>query len=285
MLKKINENELKKKITELIRKVSTDLPMDIRGALLENMYKEEKGSIAEDYLKSLLENAATASEENKPMCQDTGIPVWRVISPYSLRRTVEKSIKNALKIASANGILRENAVDPLSGNIFPNNQGGGLPQIIWKDGIKIKIELLLKGGGSENSSFQFSLPDLENNLDRDIEGIIKGVVSGLQSIKGKGCAPGMIGVCIGGDRSESMKEAKMLLFDSINKKNKDKSLLKIEDEIMKRSNASGIGPGGLGGKTTLLGCKAVSFARHPASFFVSVAYCCWALRRGFVVIE
>ena len=152
----------------------------------------------------------------------------------------------------------------------------------------IEVKLMLKGGGCENMNAQYSLPAELAHLgraDRTIEGVRKCILHAVWHAQGKGCAPGAIGVCIGGDRTSGYVEAKEQLFRSLDDVNPDPRLAELEAEIMRTVNTLGVGPMGFGGKISLIGCKVGVHNRLPASFFVSVAYDCWAYRRLGVMLD
>jgi fumarate hydratase class I len=137
----------------------------------------------------------------------------------------------------------------------------------------------MKGGGSENMSRQYSLPDASLGAGRDLEGVRKCVLDAVFSAQGYGCAPGVIGVCIGGDRASGFEEAKLQLLREIGGISTDRKMRAFEKKLLGECNSLGIGPMGLGGKTTVLDVHVGSRPRVPASFFVTVAYLCWAARR------
>lgn len=138
----------------------------------------------------------------------------------------------------------------------------------------------MKGGGSENMSRQYSLPDAALGAGRDLEGVRRCVLDAVVKAQGYGCAPGILGVCIGGDRATAYETAKCQLLRPLNEKPSD-----FESRLLKEANSLGIGPMGLGGKTTLLGVKVAFRPRVPASFFVTVAYMCWACRRRTIMVS
>jgi fumarate hydratase class I len=142
----------------------------------------------------------------------------------------------------------------------------------------------MKGGGSENMSRQYSLPDGELGAGRDLEGVRKCVLDAVVKAQGYGCAPGILGVCVGGDRATGYETAKEQLLRPLGDASADKTLAAFEKKLLKEANALGIGPMGLGGRTTLLGVKIAARPRVPASFFVTIAYMCWACRRRSTVI-
>jgi fumarate hydratase class I len=144
---------------------------------------------------------------------------------------------------------------------------------------------LLKGGGSENVGFQYSLPHGALNAGRDLDGVRKVVLEGVFKAQGKGCGPGILGVGIGGDRPHSYWVSKEQLFRPLDDVNPDPRLAELEERILREGNELGIGPMGFGGNTTLLGVKVGSAHRLPASFFVSVSYLCWAARRKTMTVR
>ncbi len=264
-------------IYELIKKTASSLPADIKKKILN-----EKNS---DVLNVIKEAIYISEEQKIPICQDTGYPYFLIEIPekqIDKKPIIEKSIIEAIKKATKNSFLRPNSVDPISNINFGNNLGLNLPYVEWDitTGNNTFCNLLLKGGGSENVSMQYSLPFNKINAGRDIKGIINTVLFHIQKIQGQGCSPGFLGIGIGGDRAFSMKLAKKQLFRKIEDINDDKDLAYIEKEILTSGNKLEIGPMGLGGNPTLLAVKAAKAARHPASFFVSISYLCWVARRN-----
>jgi len=202
---------------------------------------------------------------------------------------MQTAIKNAVDTATKNAILRPNAVDSITG-VNTGNVGEGIPAISFEQWDKdyIDARLMLKGGGSENMSIQYSLPTVIDGLGsagRDLDGIRKCILHVVYQAQGKGCSPGFIGVGIGSDRTSGYDLAKKQLFRHLSDVNPDEDLRKLEEYIMDKSNTLGIGTLGFGGKTTILGCKIAKSHRLPASFFVSVVYNCWAFRRVGITIS
>ena len=134
-------------------------------------------------------------------------------------------------------------------------------------------------------SRQYSLPDAALGAGRDLEGVRRCILDAVHRAQGYGCAPGILGVCIGGDRAGGYEEAKHQLLRKLDDRNRCAELARLEARVLKEANALGIGPMGLGGKTTLLGVKIGSRPRVPASFFVTVSYLCWAARRRSMVVR
>ena len=269
------------KIAALIRKTSSELPPDAFDALKAAARREAKGSSAKMILGTLAENAALAARNGTPMCQDTGTLTFFV--DERLRGSVTPEvIGRAVAHATEKGWLRRNTIDSVSGRSIDLNVCDGAP-VIHYVAAKLRsapcVTLLMKGGGSENMSRQYSLPDASLGAGRDLDGVRRCVLDAVCKAQGYGCAPGLLGVCVGGDRAGGFEEAKLQLLRSLGDVNPDPALAKLERRVLREANSLGIGPMGLGGRTTLLGVKIGSRPRVPASFFVTVAYLCWAARR------
>lgn len=276
-------------LLELIRLTSTDLPPAVENRLRTALQAEEAGSAACTTLKTILENVALARSHSTPICQDTGLPMFYVRypaahSPASLR----KQIRAAVAEATTHSYLRPNAVDALSGRNSGNNLGDShFPAIFFQesDDETLTVDLMLKGGGCENVGAQYALPNARLKAGRDLDGVRKTVLDAVCRAQGEGCAPGFIGVAIGGDRSASYLASKEALLRPLDAANPEPVLAAMEERITAEANQLGIGPMGFGGKTTLLGTSIVSTFRLPASYFVSISYMCWAFRRRRMTIE
>ena len=283
------------KIVGLIRETSSSLPEDVEKAVKAAYRKEEKGSAAATVLKTILDNCALARREQTPLCQDTGTLTFFVDA--SLRRKVTPAVlKKAVARATELGYLRKNCIDSITGHSYDDNCAEGAPVVHYVDrpeGSSSQrgpvVTLILKGGGSENMSRQYSLPDATLGAGRDLAGVRKCILDAVQKTQGYGCAPGILGVCIGGDRATGFEVAKEQLLRPLDEAEGDSGctrreiafapLGELESTLLEEANALGVGPMGLGGRTTLLGVKIASRPRVPASFFVTVAYMCWACRR------
>lgn len=266
------------RLAELIHATSSSLPDDAETALRKAMRREARGSSARLVLETLLKNVELARTAGTPVCQDTGTLTFFVSE--NLRRTVTpERIASAVVAATENGWLRHNTNDSVTGKSIDSNVCPGAPVIHYTLDSESKVRLIMKGGGSENMSMQLSLPDASIGAGRDLEGVRRAVLSAVQHAQGYGCAPGILGVCIGGDRAAGFEEAKHQLLRDLEDENSVPALAKLERRILREANSLGIGPMGLGGKTTLLAVKVGSRPRLPASFFVTVAYLCWAARR------
>ncbi|MEE9323643.1 MAG: fumarate hydratase [Candidatus Aenigmarchaeota archaeon] len=261
-------------IVDLYRKCATELPSDIIDGLKKSMEKEGSEN-AREVLGRILENVEIAREESRPICQDTGIPIFYVETDgKQSEEQIRKMVEKATVEATDDIPLRPNAVDPVSSEV-----AGNRPVIHFKESDKLKIDLMMKGGGSENVSKVYSLPDSGLKANRDIRGIKKCVLDAVVKAQGKGCPPYIIGVAIGGSIEEVAHLSKKQLLRKLDDRNDDSELKKLEEGLLEEINKLGIGPSGLGGKTTALGVKATKSYRHPASFFVGIAFSCWALRR------
>ena len=272
----IHKNKiLKNKIINLYKKTATKMPDDIVSALNNNLKKETQKT-AKEILNQIIKNTDQAQKESKPICQDTGTPIFYVKYPtknYS-QKQLRTIINKATNIASKQIPLRDNTVDSLTGESL-----GNVPVIHFKEGDKLEIDLMLKGGGSENVSVIYNLPNQEINAHRDLDGVRKCILDAIFKAQGKGCPPYIVGVAIGGSIEWVSRKSKRMLLQKLTSKNPNKKLYNFEKKVLKEINQLGIGPLGLGGKTTALGVKIASGFRHPASFVVGISISCWALRR------
>ena len=276
------------KLVELIRETSSSLPEDVEKALVRAARREAKGSSAAVVLKTIVENVKLARKQATPLCQDTGTLTFFV--DESLRKKVTPAvIRKAVAEATAKGCLRKNCIDSVTGESYDDNCAEGAPVVHYvAGGSRGRVTLVMKGGGSENMSRQYSLPDATLGAGRGLEGVRRCVLDAVQKTQGYGCAPGILGVCVGGDRATGYEVAKEQLLRPLDEGGRESGsgdrLRRLEKRILKEANSLGIGPMGLGGRTTLLGVKVAARPRVPASFFVTVAYMCWACRRRTVEI-
>jgi fumarate hydratase class I len=281
--------DLSAALLELIRLTSTDLPADVEESLRQARSREQPGSAAAGALDSILENVALARQKSSPICQDTGTPLFYVRHPAGWgTRALRGQIRAAVAEATKKAYLRPNAVDSLSGKNSGDNLGdAAFPTIHFEeiDGDELTVELILKGGGCENVGAQYSLPDDRLNAGRDLEGVRRVVLDAVHRAQGQGCAPGILGVAIGGDRGSSFAASKEVLLRPLDDVLPDAELARFETRVLEEGNQLGIGPMGFGGETTLLGVKAINLHRLPASFFVSVSYMCWAYRRRRMTVR
>lgn len=284
----MDHKELTGHFLELIRRASTVVPPDVEKAIRQGIENEGEGTTAASTLALLLENCDKAADASTPICQDTGALYFFIdYGPDYRQKQLTEAIHEATAEATANYYLRPNAVDSVTGKNSGNNLGLGTPIIHFheRDEDGLRVRLMLKGGGSENVSLQYKLPDGRLKAGRDMDGVRKCVVDAIFQAQGKGCSPGVVGVGIGGNRDTSYACAKEQLLRDLGDTNPDPDLAKFEEQVMAEANSLGIGPMGLGGKTTVLGVKAGAMHRLPACFFVSTAYVCWAYRKAFMTVK
>jgi fumarate hydratase class I len=276
---------LRNSLIELITQTSSNLPPDVRAAMGGIIQTETPGTQSFQALNVIASNIDMAQEAEGPICQDTGMPTFVVHTPVGVNQLrIKAAIKEAVAEATRLGKLRPNSVDSLTGVNSGNNLGEETPVIHFDqwESDEIEVKLILKGGGCENKNIQYSLPcDLDHlgSAGRNLEGVRKCILHAVWQAQGQGCAPGAVGVCIGSDRAHGYVLAKNQLFRTLDDVNPNPVLAKLEGEIMEEANRIGVGAMGFGGNASLIGCKVTAANRLPASFFVSVAYDCWAYRR------
>jgi fumarate hydratase class I len=275
-------------LVELVRRASTDISADVVEAIVKARRKEAAGSMARSLLDQVLRNIELAREKSVPVCQDTGTNIFYVDYPAGrCTAPIRAAILTAVKQATRKHYLRPNSVDTLTGKNTGNNIGSGHPSIHFHQWTRksTRFRLMLKGGGSENVGAQYKLPNASLSAGRDLAGVEKCVLHAVLDAQGKGCAPGIIGVGIGGDRGSSYILSKEQFFRRLDDRNADPTLRKMEEGLMRKLNSLGIGPMGLGGNTTVLGVKVGVANRVPACYFVSVSYMCWAYRRRSLILQ
>lgn len=273
---------LRESLIELIRRTSTEIPDDVQSVILKGLEREKEGTIAKSALEIIERNIGLAKQKSQPLCQDTGSILFYVDCPVGTDQIeFEETAKEAVKEATVRGYLRQNSVDPLTGVNDGTNIGPGSPNLHFHqhESEEVSLRLVLKGGGCENVGAQFSLPNAGLKANRDLDGCRKVILEAVHQAQGRGCGPGILGVCIGGDRALGYEFSKQQFLRKMDDRNADPELDQLEGDILATANELGIGPMGFGGKTTLLGVKIGTANRLPASYFVSVSYMCWAFRR------
>lgn len=275
-------------ILELIRNTSSSLPEDVLDALAAAREKEDEGSRAWSTFELMIQNVEEARNASAPICQDTGTLIFYVdYGPDHTAHQLEADIVAAVREATKKSYLRPNAVDSITGENSGDNVGAGSPYIHFhaRKEKGVRVRLMMKGGGCENMGAQYSLPDESIGAGRDLDGIRRCIIDAVQKAQGYGCAPGTVGVGVGGDRVTSAVESKEQLFRDLYDTNPNPTLAALEEELTQSLQGLNIGPMGFGGKTTVLGVKIGARHRVPASFFVSIAYMCWAYRKGDLQIR
>src|SRR5947209_7773667 len=286
----MNRDRFHAQILELIRRTSAYLPADVSAVLDLHRALESPGTSADLALQLVAQNITLAKARSAPICQDTGTITFYVTTPVGFDQLeLCDACCDAVADATARGFLRQNSVDSVTGRNTGNNLGPGSPVFHWHQHRKdtVDIRLVLKGGGCENMSAQYSLPATVGGkrADRDLEGVRACVLDAVWQAQGKGCGPGFLGVCIGGDRATGYDFAKEQLLRELDDTNPVPELAALEARILDEANRLDIGPMGFGGKLTVGSCKVGARNRLPASYFVSVAYMCWAFRRRGVVLD
>jgi len=273
---------LEDSLIELIRRTSAEIPDDVNRALVASLQREKQGTIAASAMQIIERNIELAKRKSQPICQDTGSVLFYIECPVGLDQIAfADAARAAVKAATVKGYLRQNSVDALTGKNDGTNLGPGAPALHFHQhrSDKIEVKLVLKGGGCENVGAQYSLPDERLHVSRDLAGCRAAILDAVVQAQGKGCGPGILGVCIGGDRATGYELSKTQFLRLLDDRNPDPRLDALEQDILETANRLGIGPMGFGGKTTLLGVKICTANRVPASYFVSVSYMCWAYRR------
>jgi fumarate hydratase subunit alpha len=271
----IKDETITKTVVELLRTAVTRLPPDIMEAL-NNAYEKETSEVARMQFKAILDNIKLAEETTTPMCQDTGVHIFYVTLGKIAVGNVEQAIRDGVKEATEKIPLRPNAVHPLTRKNPGTNLGEKMPYINYSlsDRDFMEIHVMPKGAGSENMSRMAML-----NPSQGIKGIKEFIVDTLINAGSKPCPPVIMGVGIGGSADISMKLAKQALLRPITKRHPDPEIASMETELLEALNESGIGPMGLGGRTTVLGVNMEYAFCHTASHPVAVNIQCWAARR------
>jgi fumarate hydratase class I len=281
--------DLTNEILELIRRTSSDLPKDVEERLRAAVEKETPGTAARGALETIMKNVELSRKNSSPICQDTGTPIFNVKYPAGWSTLqLKKQIRTALADATKKSYMRPNAVDAIYDKNTGNNLGGDdFPYIHFEEveGDELTIELMLKGGGCENVGAQYSMPDGRLGAGRDLAGVRKAVLDAVHKAQGQGCAPGILGISIGGDRGSGYIKSKEVLYDKIGVRNPDPKLAALEEQLTTEANQLGIGPMGFGGQTTVIDTKITGLSRLPASYFVTVSYMCWAYRRRKMTVK
>ena len=281
--------DLTNPILELIRLTSTDLPPDVEAALRHSVEQEAPGSAARGALETILANVELSRKNATPICQDTGTPIFYVHYPAGWStRQLRQQIEAAVVEATRRSYLRPNSVDSLTEVNSGNNLGDNyFPTVHFEEveGDALTIDLMLKGGGCENVGAQYSLPYGPLGAGRDLEGVRRVALDAVHKAQGQGCAPGILGIAIGGDRGSSYYASKEVLFRKLDEASPDPRLAELEQRLTEEANQLGIGPMGFGGETTVLGAKITGLHRLPASYFVTVSYMCWAYRRRRMTVS
>jgi fumarate hydratase subunit alpha len=276
----VTEQDVSNAVVELLRKTVVKLPQDVEEAL-RKAYASETDEVPKMQLKAIVDNIDMAIKGNTPMCQDTGVTIFYATLPKDCKIDVGKGIVEGVKKATKEVPLRPNAVHPITRKNPGDNVGERMPYINWRmhDNDYIEITVMTKGAGSENMSQLAMLTPSQG-----LKGIKEFVLNAVLRAGSNPCPPTILGVGIGGSSDIAMKLAKEALLRPINERHKDPEIAKLETELLEAINMLGIGPMGLGGKTTCLGLNIEYAYCHTASLPVGLNVQCWAGRHGTVRI-
>lgn len=268
----------------ILRRAETTLPKDVKQALAR-AHEREENEIAKVQLEAMLENVKLAEELQRPICQDTGLPLFFVklgsCSDTINLSDIESGVRAGVQEATELIPLRSNAVDPILREGKGANIGDRMPYISYtidSDVDGLEILAFPKGGGSENmSAFTMLTPKPEAEA---VEAIRNFVLETVLNAGGKPCPPTIIGVGIGGSADMAMKLAKVAVIRPVGVRNKEERIARVEDKILEAVNNTGIGPMGLGGRTTALDVHIETASTHITSLPVAVNFQCWAARQA-----
>jgi fumarate hydratase class I len=278
-------NKLKQGIVSLYRKVSTSLPPDVEDAI-KGAEELENSDPAKQELKRLLGNIKHSRKETRPLCLDSGVPVFHIKVPQGIsQETVRKAVLDATRDATVKIPLIPNAVDIITNENTGDNTGEGFPIIYFEesDSTHMTVELMLLGAGVESLGRTYILPESSIGAERDLTGVRKCVLDTIKRADGKGCPPYIIGVGIGTTRDRVTWLSKEQLRRKLGDTNPTPALATLEHDLCQEINKTGIGPGGVGGKSTALGVKIGIQHRHTDTYFVDVTLLCWNTRRGKLI--
>ncbi|MFW6196660.1 MAG: fumarate hydratase [Thermoplasmatota archaeon] len=278
----MNQTKIEEGLVEAIKLAVTRVTGETQKALEEAREKEEKEG-AKVQLDAILENIEVGKDEERPICQDTGTQTFFVElgedfdKPTMIKKAITKSVKRATKSVP----LRPNAVDPITDKNSNDNTGRFVPAIHWDivEGDEVTIDVIPKGGGSENmSKLTMMTPG------RGLKGVKEIVLNHVAEMAGKPCPPTVVGIGLGGGADLAMELAKKSLLRPVGERHPEKKIADIEEELYEKINELGVGPMGVGGKTTVLDVHIEYAHRHPASYPVAILPQCWANRQTKVKI-
>jgi fumarate hydratase subunit alpha len=262
----------------LLKLAATRLPSDVKNALVEAA-KDETTEVAKKQLEAILANIDLAEKMGAPMCQDTGVQMFylKAGSRFPILGKLSRILKEAVRRGTEAVPLRPNAVDPFTRENSGDNTGKCIPWIDWEviEGEILELTALPKGFGAEMmSGFAMLTPS------DGIKGLKRFVVDTLIKAGARPCPPVILGIGVGGGADGVMKLAREAVLRSLNRRNENPEIAKLEKELLRLVNETGIGPMGLGGKTTVLGVNIEYAHTHTAALPVGVIVQCWAARKA-----
>ncbi|MCE9614200.1 MAG: fumarate hydratase [Lentisphaerae bacterium] len=271
-----------KNLFALIRRTSTDLPADVEQALRRALREEEQDSHAAWALETILDSVRLAREKDIPLCEDTGTLIFYYSVPVGFdTNALAARTQSVVARATRLGYLRQNTLDAVSGAPFVTNVAQSSPVMHFQQGARktVDVRLVMKSAASENEGRQYVLPDMELEADRSLGGVRRCILDALWRAQGNASGPGVIGVCVGGDRATGYAQSKLQYLRRVGARSPVKALARLEDQVLKDARKLGIGPLGLGGRSTLLGACVDALSRLPSSYFVTVSFMGWMFRR------
>ena len=272
----VSAAQLIEPIRRLCLRACCNLPQDAVSALSLAREQEESGSAAKSVLNQLLENQALAREKFRPICQDTGMAVVfaDIGQDVFIEGDLSAAVNEGVRLAYTEGYLRKSVLDPIT----RLNTGDNTPAVLhvrFIPGDQIKLTVAPKGFGSENMSRLFMLPP-----SAGIEGMLSHILAAVQDAGASACPPVVVGVGIGGTMESSALLATRQLLRPLGEPASREDVANIEREALLRINQSGIGPMGLGGKTTALAVHAAAEPTHIAGLPLAVNIQCHACRHA-----
>ncbi len=280
-MRTVNVADITRNIKEMCIEANHFLTEDMKAAL-EKAAKEEKAPLGRQILEQLQDNLRIAGEDMIPICQDTGMAVIFLEIGQDVHLeggSLEEAIHEGVRQGYVDGYLRKSVVrDPLD----RVNTQDNTPAIIHyeiRTGSEVKITLAPKGFGSENMSRVFMLKPADG-----VEGVKSAVLTAVKDAGPNACPPMVVGVGIGGTFEKCALMAKHALTRPVNERSQIPYVRDLEEELLRKINCSGIGPGGLGGTTTALAVNIETYPTHIAGLPVAVNICCHVNRHAVRIL-
>lgn len=278
-MREIGFEEIASALSEACVRACSDLTPDVMAAL-HAAYENEDSPFAKETLRQIIENADMAREQKRPCCQDTGLAVVFAELGRDVHLTcdLEEAVNEGVRRGYKDGYLRKSSLTALS----RVNMGDNTPAILHLrlvEGDQLKLTVAPKGFGSENKGELHMLTPAAG-----VEGVLDAIVSTVKKAGGGFCPPGIVGVGVGGTMETACLLAKKQLLRPVGEASPDPEIAKLERELLARINALGIGPMGLGGKTTVLAVHMAEQPTHIAGLPVAVNLQCHAARHAEVIL-
>lgn len=273
------------KVTDEVERLCIEANYYIGKDVLDKIkesYSKEESSVGKNILEQIIKNDEIASDENVPMCQDTGLVVvfLEIGTEVKIDGDIYAAIQEGIRRGYDKGYLRKSIVrHPLDRVNTKDNTPAVIHTKLVPGSDKVKIIVAPKGGGSENMSVVRMLKPADG-----VEGVKKFVLDVIKNAGGNPCPPIIVGVGIGGSFEKAALLAKEALMREVSDKSSDPINAKLEDELLELINKTGIGPLGLGGRTTALAVKVETYPCHIASLPVAINLNCHAARHKEVTL-